>query len=166
MNLELIKNQRIKTIFQFSIPAIIAMVLTSLITVVDGFFIGNYVGTEGIAAINLGLPIIYLYLAVGLMISVGGVAIAGISLGEGDRKKCNHVFNQTLCTTTVVSWLLSIFVWVCFDSMLNILNADTQVAVYFKKYYIIMLFQLPIMVINASLGMFIRSEGNPQYNIS
>lgn len=163
MNLELIKNQRIKTIFQFSIPAIIAMVLTSLITVVDGFFIGNYVGTEGIAAINLGLPIIYLYLAVGLMISVGGVAIAGISLGEGDRKKCNHVFNQTLCTTTVVSWLLSIFVWVCFDSMLNILNADTQVAVYFKKYYIIMLFQLPIMVINASLGMFIRSEGNPQY---
>lgn len=163
MNVDNIKNQRIKTIFQFSIPAIIAMVLTSLITVTDGFFIGNYVGTNGIAAVNLGLPIIYLYLAVGLMISVGGVTIAGISLGEGNRKKCNNVFNQTLCTTIVVSWILSLLAWVCFDSMLHILNADIQVAVYFKEYYIIMLFELPIMVINASFGMFIRSEGNPQY---
>ncbi len=163
MNVESIKNKRIRTIFQFSLPAIIAMVLTSLITVVDGFFIGNYVGADGIAAINLGLPIIYLYLAVGLMISVGGVAIAGISLGEGDIKKCNSVFNQTLCTTTVVSWILSLLVWSCFGSILHVLNAGTQVVVYFKQYYTIMLFQLPIMVINASFGMFIRSEGNPQY---
>lgn len=163
MNVDHIKNQRVKTIFQFSIPAIIAMVLTSLITVTDGFFIGNYVGTDGIAAVNLGLPIIYLYLAVGLMISVGGVAIAGISLGERNQKKCNNVFNQTLCTTAVVSWILSLLVWLSFDTILRILNADTQVAVYFKEYYMIMLFELPIMVINASFGMFIRSEGNPQY---
>ncbi|MBE5965571.1 MAG: MATE family efflux transporter [Lachnospiraceae bacterium] len=163
MNVDHIKNQRVKTIFQFSIPAIIAMVLTSLITVTDGFFIGNYVGTDGIAAVNLGLPIIYLYLAVGLMISVGGVAIAGISLGERNQKKCNNVFNQTLCTTAVVSWILSLLVWLSFDTILRILNADAQVAVYFKEYYMIMLFELPIMVINASFGMFIRSEGNPQY---
>ena len=81
---------------QFSIPSIIAMVLTSLITIVDGFFIGNYVGKEGLAAVNLGLPIVYLYLALGLMISVGGVVIAGMALGSGDNRTCNSVFNQTM----------------------------------------------------------------------
>ena len=55
MDLEKIKQNTIGMILQFSIPAIIAMVLTSLITVVDGFFIGNFVGEEGIAAVNLGL---------------------------------------------------------------------------------------------------------------
>ena len=70
MNLENIQRNKVKTILQFSIPSIIAMVLTSLITIVDGFFIGNYVGKEGLAAVNLGLPIVYLYLALGLMISV------------------------------------------------------------------------------------------------
>ena len=68
MNLEQMKQDTAKMIGQFSIPAIISMLLTSLVTIADGFFIGNYVGKEGIAAVNLGLPIIYLYLGVGLMV--------------------------------------------------------------------------------------------------
>jgi Na+-driven multidrug efflux pump len=65
MNLESIRKNEAQTILQFSVPAIIAMLLTSLITIADGFFTGNYVGKEGIAAINLGLPIVYLYLGLG-----------------------------------------------------------------------------------------------------
>lgn len=148
---------------QFAIPSIIAMVLTSLITVTDGYFIGNYVGKEGLAAVNLGLPIVYLFLAVGLMISVGGVAIAGISYGAGNIKKCNHVFNQTMCTATILTILLSVVMWLCFDPMLRLLNVDAQVAGYFKDYYSIILFELTIMVINSSFGMFIRAEGKPEY---
>lgn len=163
MNLESIQNNKIKTILQFSIPSIIAMVLTSLITVADGFFIGNYVGKEGLAAVNLGLPIVYLYLAVGLMVSVGGVAIAGITLGGGDIKKCNNIFNQTMCTAMVATILLSVIMWLCLDPMLHVLNTDVKVAGFFKDYYGIMLLELPIMVINASFGMFIRGEGKPQF---
>lgn len=163
MNLESIKNNKVKMILQFSIPSIIAMVLTSLITVTDGFFIGNYVGKEGLTAVNLGLPIVYLYLALGLMISVGGIAIAGMEFGGGNTKKCNDVFNQTMSTVLIASALLSVAVWFCFDPILRFLNADAQVAVFFKDYYRIMLPQLFIMVVNASFGMFIRGEGKPQY---
>jgi len=163
MNLENIQSNKMRTILQFSIPSIIAMILTSLITVTDGFFIGNFVGKEGLAAINLGLPIVYLFLAVGLMVSVGGVAIAGMALGSNDINKCNSVFNQTMCTTMVATILLSVIVWLSLDPMLHILNADAQVARVFTDYYVIMLLELPIMVINASFGMFIRGEGKPQY---
>ena len=62
MNLKQIKQNPTKMILQFSIPAIISMMLMALITIADGFFMGNYVGKEGIAAVNLGLPIVYLYL--------------------------------------------------------------------------------------------------------
>ena len=58
MDLEQIKNPRVGVLLQFAIPSILAMILTSLVTVVDGCFIGNYVGTEGMAAVNLGLPIV------------------------------------------------------------------------------------------------------------
>ena len=70
MELKQIKNSTSSMILQFSIPSIIAMLLTSWITVADGFFMGNYVGKEAIAAVNLGLPIVYLYLGVGLMVSI------------------------------------------------------------------------------------------------
>lgn len=163
MNLDTMKSQRLKAILQFSIPSIIAMVLTSLITVTDGFFIGNFVGKEGLAAVNLGLPIVYLYLALGLMVSVGGVAIAGMALGSGDHEKAVQVFNQTLCTSSVAVVLLSIVMWFCLDPMLHFLRADALVAGFFKEYYGIMLLQLPIMVVNSAFGMFIRGEGQPQY---
>ena len=163
MDLQQIKQRSSKMILQFSIPAIIAMLLTSLITIADGFFIGNYVGNEGIAAVNLGLPIIYLYLGIGLMVSIGGVAIAGMAFGSGDRKTCDQVFAQTIVTTIVFSILISCVMIFCFRPMLSILHADDQVVLYFEEYYGIMLLELPVMVINSSFGMFIRGEGNPGY---
>ena len=163
MDLEQIKKHRVGVLLQFAIPSIIAMILTSLVTVVDGFFIGNYVGTEGMAAVNLGLPIVYLYLALGLMFAVGSVAIAGMALGSGDIAYCNEVFNQTIATTAVITGLVSIVVFLCFEPMLLVLHADGQVATYFREYYYIMLFEFPLMVINSSFGMFIRGEGNPQF---
>jgi putative MATE family efflux protein len=162
MNLDEIRNRTDKTILRFSIPSIIAMVMTSLITIADGFFIGNYVGKEGLAAVNLGLPIVYLFLAVGLMVSVGGMAIAEMSLGGNDTSKCCGVFNQTMITVAVLTVFLSGIMQFALDPILGVLNVDAQVGGYFKDYYGILLFELPVMVINSSFGMFIRGEGKPQ----
>ena len=162
MNLESIRNKTGKMILQFSIPSIIAMVLTSLITIVDGFFIGNYVGKEGIAAVNLGLPILYIYLGLGIMLGVGGIAIAGMALGAKDIKKSNNVFNQTVISTIIVSVILSIFLRILFDPIMGAMNIDAQVVSYFDKYYSIMIWAYPIMLVNSTLGMFIRGEGKPQ----
>lgn len=163
MDLQKIRQSTVRTILQFAIPSIIGMVLTSLITVADGFFIGNYIGEDGIAAVNLGLPIIYLFLSVGLMVSVGGVAIAGMVLGEGDTAKCNQVFRQTIATTGAFAVLTGLFVFIFFDPMLDILGAAGRVREYFKTYYVILLPELIIMVVNSSFGMFIRGEGSPQF---
>lgn len=163
MNLENIRSNKGKMICQYSVPAIIAMVLTSLITIADGFFTGNYVGKEGIAAINLGLPIVYLYLGLGLMLSVGGSSLAGIALGSGDVKKCNGIFNQTMFTTVLVTFGVSLLSWISFHPILRILQVDEQVVHYFLGYYTIMLVELPVLVINNAFGMFIRGEGNPQF---
>jgi len=163
MDLEEIRQNRTRKILQFSVPAIISMVLTALITVADGFFMGNYVGEEGIAAVNLGLPIVYLYLGVGLMVSIGGAAIAGMALGFGDRGQCNQVFRQTIATTAVFSMLISCAMVFCFEPMLSMLQADSRIKGYFREYYGIMLLELPVMVVDSSFGMFIRGEGNPDY---
>jgi len=138
------------------------MVLTSLITIVDGYFIGNYVGKEGLAAVNLGLPILFVYLGVGLMLSVGGISIAGRALGAGDIKISKNVFNQTVMSTIIVSLILSILVLVFFRPIMGALNMDIQVASFFEKYYSIMIMAYPIMIVNSTLGMFIRGEGKPQ----
>lgn len=162
MNLEHIKNKTGNMILKFSIPSIIAMVLTSLITIVDGFFIGNYVGEKGTAAVNLGLPILYLYLGVGIMLGVGGIALAGMELGAKNLKKCKDIFNQTVLSTMIASVLLSILLLLCLKPIMEVVTIEEEVVHYFHSYYTIMILAYPIMLVNSSLGMFIRGEGKPQ----
>ncbi len=163
MDLNEIKQDIRKKIWQYSVPAIVSMVLTAFITVADGFFMGNFVGKEGIAAVNLGLPIVYLYLGIGLMISIGGVSIAGMALGAGDKACCAQVFRQTIATAAAASLALSCVMWIGFRPMLTLLRADGQVIRYFRGYHQVMLLELPVMVVNSSFGMFIRGEGHPAF---
>lgn len=60
MNTKQIKENKLGMILGFSVPSIIAMLLETVITMTDGYFTGNYVGENALAAINLGLPILYL----------------------------------------------------------------------------------------------------------
>ena len=59
MDVKQMKQNKLKRILQFSIPSIIAMLLQTIITITDGFYTGNYVGEQALAAVNLGLPILY-----------------------------------------------------------------------------------------------------------
>jgi putative efflux protein, MATE family len=161
MNLENMKNNTVRMILQFSIPSIIAMVLSSFITIVDGFFIGNYIGKEGIAAVNLGLPILYVYLGIGIMFGVGGISIAGRELGAQNKKKCNDVFNQTYITVTLVTVIMSVVAELFLQSGIRAIGLDESVASCFVKYYSIMILAYPIMILNNAFGMFIRGEGKP-----
>ncbi|MCR4925885.1 MAG: MATE family efflux transporter [Clostridiales bacterium] len=163
MNLEKIKSNKLSTILQYSIPSIIAMMLTTVITITDGFFTGNYVGEEALAALNLGLPIIYLFLGLGLCVGVGGSVISGQLLGSGDKKKASEVFSQTTITSFFVCVVTAIAVVFLFKPLLNVLGAQGVVATYFTQYYKILLFELPIMVVGTVLGMFIRTDGKPQF---
>ena len=52
MNTKQIKENKLRMILGFSIPSIIAMLLETVITMTDGYFTGNFVGENALAAIN------------------------------------------------------------------------------------------------------------------
>lgn len=162
MDIRQLKENKLKTILQFSIPSIIAMLLQTVITITDGYFTGNYVGDNALAAINLGLPILYVYLGAGLCVGVGGSVISGRLLGAKKRQKASEVFSQTMVTAVVIGVILSLAVFVLFTPILGFLRADGELSGYFTDYYRIMLFTYPLMVLGTILGMFIRVNGKPQ----
>lgn len=161
MNIREIKENKLKTIFKFSVPSIIAMLLQTAITVTDGYFTGNYVGENALAAINLGLPILYFYLGIGLSIGVGGSVICGRLLGAKDKNKACEVFSQTHVTAVIVCIIMSLAVLLLFTPILKVLKAEGELSVYFTRYYQIMLVGYPLMVISTILSMFIRMDGKP-----
>lgn len=161
MELQKIKQNKTASILAFGVPATVGMLMSSLITIVDGYFAGNYVGSKALVAINLGLPLLYFYLAVGLMIGVGGSVIAGIAIGNGDRQKSCSVFSQSMVLVLLAGVTISVVAGIFFNPLMKFLKAG-EVADLFRLYYSVFLFSAPLMIIDSCYGMFLRSDGEPQ----
>lgn len=161
MNLEAIKQSPLKHIFMYSIPAIIAMLLTSFVTIVDGFFITKVIGKDALAAMHLGLPMLYVFLAVGIMIGAGGVSLAGRRLGAKKMNESMDGFNQTLFTGSIALIILSVIFSIGLKPFLNQIGLEPATQHTMLRYYRVMLWVYPFMNINIIFGMFIRCEGKP-----
>ena len=77
-------NFTYKKLLRFTLPSVAMMLFTSIYYIVDGFFISNYVGATPFAAVNLIMPFIMIFDAVGFMIGTGGTALVSKTLGEGN----------------------------------------------------------------------------------
>ena len=101
MNIELSEHFTYRKLLRFTFPSMVMMVLTSVYGVVDGFFISNFIGAEPFAAVNIIMPFLMIFGAVGFMIGTGGSALVAFTLGTGDKKKANEIFslNEKLTST-------------------------------------------------------------------
>ncbi|MBQ5998909.1 MAG: MATE family efflux transporter [Treponema sp.] len=162
MDIEKIKQNKASSILQFALPSTVGMVLSTLITLTDGFFTGNCIGSNGLVAVNLGLPLLYIYLAVGLMIGVGGSVICGIENGAKNHRKANDIFNQSLVLTLLVTAGISLVLWLCFNPVIKLLRVPEEINSLFKDYYSVFLIFCPLLVMDSVFGMFLRADGKPQ----
>jgi len=82
-----------KTLLVFAIPSIIMMVCTALYSIVDGFFISNFVGKDEFTAVNLIYPFLMIMGSPGFMLGTGGSALVGKKLGEGKQEEAKRIFS-------------------------------------------------------------------------
>ncbi|MBR4020629.1 MAG: MATE family efflux transporter [Firmicutes bacterium] len=87
---------------RFVFPSVCMMIFMSIYSIVDGFFVSNFVGKTPLAAINIMYPILIILGAFGFMLGTGGAALVGKVLGEGDRKKANEYF--TFFALVIIGW--------------------------------------------------------------
>lgn len=97
-----------KKLLRFVAPCIAMMLVTSVYSIVDGFFVSNYAGKNAFAAVNLVMPVLMALGSFGFMIGTGGSALVAFTLGEGDKEKANQIFSMLIEIIVIVGILLSI----------------------------------------------------------
>ena len=100
------------------------MVVTSLYTVIDGFFVSNYAGKMAFAAVNLIWPFLQLISAAGFMFGSGGSALTAFVLGTGDEKKANEIFTMLMAVLAVIGVVISVVGFIFMRQIAVILGAD------------------------------------------
>lgn len=159
MNIELSEHFTYRKLLKFTFPSIIMMVLASVYGVVDGFFISNYIGAEAFAAVNIVMPFLMIFGAVGFMVGTGGSALVSYTFGVGDSKKANETFSLLIYVLIGIGILFTLIGLVFLKPICSILGADEVMLPYCVNYGRIILWALvPFMLQNVFQSFLVTAE--------
>lgn len=148
-----------KKLFKAVIAPIFMMIFTSIYSIVDGLFISNFVGKTAFAAINLIMPVIMIFGAIGYMMGTGGSALVSKTLGEGDPEKANKLFSMVVYFTIIVGILVSVVGVVLIEQISKALGATAEMLPHCVTYgRILISANFLFMLQNAFQALFITAE--------
>ena len=93
MHIDISSRFNYERLLRFVLPSVVMMIFISTYTMVDGFFVSNYVGKTAFTAVNLIFPAIMVFACVGFMFGSGGSALVAKTMGEGQTEKANRLFS-------------------------------------------------------------------------
>lgn len=157
-----LENGCVKKLFiKFAIPSILGMLIVSMQMMVDGMFLGRAVGAEGLATVNLSMPLVNTIMSIALMICIGGGVLVGVANGRKEIEKAKGLTTLTLVLLFGVLVSISIITLLNFDFVLNFLGVSGEITKFVTPYLSILVagsvfFNMPIFT-----ETFVRVYGKP-----
>lgn len=155
-----------KTIFiRFVVPSILSMIFSSIYAIVDGIFVGNFIGSNALAAVNVVMPIVSILFASSNMIAVGSSVKVSIALGKKDFEEANRIFSTSLLAITLLGVILVIAFSSFEDIILTALIKDAALRNLSKEYLNVFIYFLPLAMPLFAMDNFTRACGKAKYNM-
>ena len=151
------KNEKVsKLFFKQLVPALLGMMASAVYVVVDGIFVGQGVGSDGIAAVNINNPLMTFVSGIGLMFGMGGGVITALHLSRGQHKAANRVLTQTVISTFVLSAVITLLLCIFPHQVGYMLGSDDYLINNVVEYLFWYAQCFPFMVMMTVLPFFIR----------
>lgn len=153
-----------KLLLQYSIPAIIGMVVNALYNIVDRMFIGNIpdIGSLAITGVGITMPIMTIVLAFGMLIGIGTTANISLNLGKGNRTTAEKLLGNAFTLSIIVGLAITITGTIFANPILNLFGASENTLFYAKEYIGIILLGCTFNILSFALNSTVRADGNPK----
>ncbi len=152
-----------KLLIKQAVPASIGILVMSLNVLVDSIFVGNWIGSVAIAAINVVLPVSFFIGALGMAIGIGGASILSRALGADNRGKALKTFGNQITLTVLVTVSMVVLGLYFVDSLIPAFGGKGAIFDYAKIYYIVVLYGVPFLALSMMGNAVIRAEGKPKF---
>lgn len=146
-----------------AVPASIGILVMSLNILVDTIFVGQWIGSTAIAAINVVLPVSFFIAAFGMAIGVGGSSIISRALGAENKPKALKTFGNQITLTFLFTISFAVFGLYFVDTLIPAFGGKGSIFEPAKIYYEIILYGVPILGFVMMGNNVIRAEGNPKF---
>ncbi len=147
--------------WRYTIPTVAAMLVNGLYQVVDGIFIGRYLGADGLAGINVAWPIIGTVLGLGMLIGVGTGAITSIKQGEGDRQGAKQSLATGLVLIALLTPIVAVGLYFSYDQFLLWQGAQGRVYQLGAQYLTVLIGACAFTLGSIAMPFLLRNDDSP-----
>ena len=151
-----------RLLWQYALPAIMAMTASSLYNIVDGIFIGQGVGDAAIMGLALTTPLMALTAAFGTMVGVGGSTLMSIRLGQRDHRTAKHILGNVVIMNGIMGISLTVVLFVFLEPILRFFGASDITLPYAYDFMTVILLGNVFTHLYLGLNALLRSTGRPQ----
>ncbi len=151
-----------KKIHQYILPGVLMTVAMQLGNVVDGMIVGNLLGAEAMAAIEISMPVLLLLQMAAMMLAMGGAAEAAVLLGKRDMEKAGGVFTASLAAGLVISLIFALFTPILPGPLAMLLAGNGDLAALAEPYMMVNFAGIPILTIAIIFCYFMNADNHPQ----
>ncbi len=151
-----------RLLVQYSVPAIIASVATSLYNIIDSIFIGRGVGPMAIAGLAITFPMMNLVVAFCTLIAAGGATITSIFMGQKNIPRATDVVNNVMVLCLINSAVFGGLSLIFLDDILLFFGATEETISYAREFMTIILYGTPITYVFIGLNNLMRATGYPK----
>ena len=152
-----------KLLIKQAVPASIGILVMSLNILVDTIFVGQWIGSTAIAAINVVLPVSFFIAALGMSIGVGGSSIISRALGANKKEKALKTFGNQVSLTLVFTVTFAAFGLYFVDQLIPAFGGKGNIFDPAKVYYEIILYGVPVLGFVMMGNTVIRAEGKAKF---
>tara|TARA_R110002012_G_scaffold283090_2_gene473081 strand:- start:22900 stop:24252 length:1353 start_codon:yes stop_codon:yes gene_type:complete len=152
-----------KLLIKQAVPASIGILVMSLNILVDTIFVGQWIGSIAIAAINVVLPVSFFIAALGMSIGIGGSSIISRALGANNTVKALKVFGNQITLTLLLTIVMVTFGLLYVNDIIPAFGGQGAIFEPAKIYYKIVLYGVPVLALSMMGNTVIRAEGKPKF---
>lgn len=152
-----------KLMLKFSIPCIMALLVSSLYNIVDQIFIGRGVGYLGNGATNVVFPLTIMALAIALMVGDGCAAFLSICQGKKDSDSAHRSVGNAIVVVVVAGVALALLFTLAKEDLLRAFGATENNISYAREYFDIIVLGIPFYIFGNAMNSIIRADGSPQF---
>ncbi|WP_432664064.1 MATE family efflux transporter [Wukongibacter baidiensis] len=158
-----LRNDKISKLFlNYFIPTVAGMLVMALHVVIDGIFVGRGIGSNGLAAVNIVVPVFTVFTGIGLLIGLGGATIVSIKLAQGKEDEASSIFTQSMVLSVVIMLTITILGLLNIEKLSYALGANDEILPLVVDYMRIVLYFSIIFTLGNAINCFIRNDGAPK----
>ena len=150
-------------LWQYALPAIVAMSASSLYNIIDRAMIGQIVGPEAIAGLGITFPFMNLSAAFGAAVGVGSSASISVKLGQKDYPTAQNLLGNTLTLNLIIGFLFMVICLLFLDPILYFFGASDVTLPYAREFMTIILLGNVMTHMYFGMNAVLRAAGKPKH---